>query len=118
MKFGVIKSAGILALALAATSPAISEDSAAHDDESQIRHSRQAFNQAIRDQDLDAIEQFSAPEYHLISGRSVQTHGKEAVKGLWESYLASAEEVYCQRDTRELRINHLELDMGRAFDIN
>lgn len=105
MKFTVTKIVSLIALTLAAAPPAFPEGSVSQDDESQIRQARQVFNQAIRDQDFDAIVQFSAPDYHLISGRSVQIHGKDAVRDLWETYLASAEEVYCQRDTREIRVN-------------
>ena len=105
MKFTIIKVVSLFALAFAAAPPAFPENYVAQDDESQIRQARQVFNQAIRDRDFDAIEQFAAPDYHLISGRSVQFHGKDAVRGLWETYLNSAEEVYCQRDTREIRVN-------------
>ena len=74
-------------------------------DETSIRATRTAFNQAIRDQDVDTIVRFFAPEYHIITGRSQQSHGIEAERDLWASIFASDPDFYCQRDIRELRIN-------------
>ena len=75
------------------------------DDEASIRNARHAFNRAIRNQDVEAIGRFFAPEYHIITGRSVQSHGAEGQRGEWESWFAGGSDIYCQRDIRELRIN-------------
>jgi ketosteroid isomerase-like protein len=74
-------------------------------DQADIRATRQAFNQAIREQDLDAIGRFFAPEYHIITGRSQQSHGAEGETDLWASTFATDPGFVCQRDTREIRIN-------------
>jgi len=76
------------------------------DDATSIRNARLAFNQAIREQDLDAIGRFFAPEYHIVTGRSQQSHGVAAERNLWASTFAADPTFVCQRDTRELRINH------------
>jgi ketosteroid isomerase-like protein len=83
-------------------------------DDAKIRSARHAFNQAIREKDVDAIEHFFAPEYHIITGRSQQSHGIEAERDLWQSIFDSDPGFYCQRDIRELRINS---DWGLAEEL-
>ena len=84
------------------------------DDETQIRAARQASNEALRKQDADAMVAIYAPEYHIITGSSRQSHGVEAErKGLAELFAADPE-FYCQRDIRELRING---DWGLAEEL-
>jgi ketosteroid isomerase-like protein len=83
-------------------------------DEANIRNTREAFNQAIRDQDVDAIERFFAPGYHIISGRSQQYHGAETQRELWASLFGNGPGFVCQRDIRELRINP---DWGLAEEL-
>ena len=77
-----------------------------NEDETSIRNARLAFNQAIREQDIDAIGRFFAPDYHIITGRSQQSHGVAAERNLWASVFAADPTFVCRRDTRELRINH------------
>jgi len=48
---------------------------------------------------------FFAPQYHIVTGRSQQSHGIAAERDLWESIFAIDPAFVCQRDTRELRIN-------------
>lgn len=84
------------------------------DDENSIRSARLGFNQAIRDQDVAAISRFLAPEYHIVTGRSQQSHGIEAERDLWASTFASDPTFVCQRDARELRINR---DWGLAEEL-
>jgi ketosteroid isomerase-like protein len=83
-------------------------------DEANIRSNRLAFNLAIRDQDIEAIGNFFAPEYHIITGRSVQSHGKAAERGLWAETFAEDPGFICQRVIRELRINS---DWGLAEEL-
>jgi len=85
-----------------------------NDDETGIRNTRLAFNQAIREQDVDAIGRFFAPEYHIITGRSQQSHGVAEERNLWAAIFAADPTFVCQRDTRELRINH---DWGLAEEL-
>jgi ketosteroid isomerase-like protein len=74
-------------------------------DEESIRSARLEFNQAIKDQDVAAIGRFLAPEYHIVTGRSQQSHGVAAERELWASTFAKDPTFVCQRDTRELRVN-------------
>jgi ketosteroid isomerase-like protein len=85
-----------------------------NEDETSIRNARLAFNQAIREQDIDAIGRFFAPDYHIITGRSQQSHGVAAERNLWASVFAADPTFVCRRDTRELRINH---DWGLAEEL-
>jgi len=84
---------------------AAADDGGKHDEES-ISNARRAFNQAIRDQDVAAIGGFLAPGYHIVTGRSQQSHGVAAERDLWASMFAADPTFVCQRDSRELRINH------------
>ena len=83
-------------------------------DEANIRSNRLAFNEAIRKQDIEAIGGFFAPEYHIITGRSMQSHGKEAERDLWAETFAEDPGFNCQREIRELRINS---DWGLAEEL-
>ena len=92
----------------------VAAESSGNDDEKNIRSARLSFNQAIRDRDVSAISRFFAPEYHIVTGRSQQSHGIAAERDLWESIFASDPGFVCQRDTRELRINQ---DWGLAEEL-
>jgi len=72
-----------------------------NEDDTGIRNARLAFNRAIREQDIDAIGRFFAPEYHIITGRSQQSHGVAAERNLWASTFAADPTFVCRRDTRE-----------------
>ena len=89
-------------------------ESGGNDDDKRIRSARLSFNQAIRNQNVAAIGRFFAPEYHIVTGRSQQSHGVAAERELWESTFASDPTFVCQRDTRELRINQ---DWGLAEEL-
>jgi ketosteroid isomerase-like protein len=73
--------------------------------EAAIRDARSAFNRAIRQQDADTILSFFAPEYHLITGSSVQAHGIDVQQTMWADTFVESPGFYCQRDIRELSIN-------------
>jgi len=95
-----------LACVILSTSFAHLDCHAAGNDETNIRSARLAFNQAIREQDTAGIGRFFAPEYHIVTGRSQQSHGVAAERNLWDAVFAADPTFVCQRDTRELRINH------------
>jgi len=80
-------------------------ESSGNGDEKNIRSARLSFNQAIRDRDVSAISRFFASEYHIVTGRSQQSHGIAAERDSWESIFAIDPSFVCQRDTRELHIN-------------
>ena len=47
-------------------------------DSEDVRATRSRFNDAIARHDAAAIEGFLLPSYHIVTGRSVQNHGRSA----------------------------------------
>jgi len=94
-----------LAFMMVAQNIAASEVKSRPTDEAAIRAARSAFNVAIRQQDADTILSFFAPEYHLVTGSSVQAHGINSQQQMWTDTFVESPGFYCQRDIRELRIN-------------
>lgn len=86
---------------------AVAEDQAAarSADEALIREARERFNQAIERQDVEAIKAFFLPEYHIVTGRSDQTHGRENEAQLLSRMFAGDPSFVCHRTTREVRVN-------------
>ena len=82
--------------------------------ESAIRDAREAFNQAIRRQNVDAIKPIFAPNYHIVTGRSAQFHGAENEYENWRSLFADDPTFVCDRKTREIRTN---ADWGLAEEL-
>ena len=80
-------------------------DQSNEDAETVIRTVRSNFNQAIVDKNIDAITPILAPGYHLVTGSGQQLHGIEEKVAFLESVFASKPDFFCQRDTRELRVN-------------
>jgi ketosteroid isomerase-like protein len=74
-------------------------------DETMIRAARERFNQAIEKQDVEAIVSFLLPEYHIVTGRSDQTHGRENEAQLLKRMFADDQTFVCHRATREVRVN-------------
>ena len=83
----------------------VSASAAEKSSDADIRAARQAFNQSILDQDVSAIGKLLAPEYHITTGRSQQSHGVEEELQSWSSLFGTFPDFYCQRDIRELRVN-------------
>jgi 7,8-dihydropterin-6-yl-methyl-4-(beta-D-ribofuranosyl)aminobenzene 5'-phosphate synthase len=77
----------------------------AADAESLIRAARQEFNAAIVRRDSDAIARLLAPTYHLVTGRSDQSHGREAEREKWAVRFAADPTVNYVRMPRSIRAN-------------
>ena len=73
--------------------------------EALIREARESFNQAIKRQDIAAITSFFAPDYHIVTGRSDQTHGIEREARQLRQMFAADPGFVCHRATREVRVN-------------
>jgi len=86
----------ILALALIA---------AAAGAEADIRATRQAFNLAITNRDAETIASLLAPGYHIVSGRSDQSHGVGAEREKWAARFAADPTVTYLRTPREIKVN-------------
>jgi ketosteroid isomerase-like protein len=71
---------------------------------SAIRAARERFNAAIASRDTATIAAVLLPTYHLVSGRSVQSHGVAEEVAVWKSMFADTSLLYVRR-TREIRAN-------------
>ena len=82
--------------------------------EDTIREARERFNIAIENRDVAAIRALLAPEYHIVTGRSEQSHGagREALR--WEERFRTDPTVTYHRTTREVTINE---DWGLAEEL-
>lgn len=74
-------------------------------DESAIRATRERFNKAIEQQDVDAINPVFAQNYHIITGRSAQSHGAENEYQSWQQLFKNDPTFMCRREPREIRTN-------------
>jgi 7,8-dihydropterin-6-yl-methyl-4-(beta-D-ribofuranosyl)aminobenzene 5'-phosphate synthase len=92
----------ILALALALTPS---------EGDAPIRAAREAYNAAIERRDADAIARVLAPGYHIVTGRSDQSHGVAAERDKWRARFAADPTVTYRRTPREIRVNE---DWGLA----
>ena len=70
-----------------------------------IRTARERFNQAVADQDADAIQTFFAPSYHIVTGRSAQNHGAEEEGKRWADVFRGDSTAVYRRTPREIRVN-------------
>jgi hypothetical protein len=79
-----------------------------------IRSTRERFNLAIEDHDVEAIRTFLAPSYHIVTGRSVQNHGANEEVARWAETFQSDPTVVYRRTPREITINE---DWGLAEEL-
>ena len=79
-----------------------------------IREARERFNDAIKNRDIDAIRSLLAPDYHIVTGRSEQSHGKQKEIGRWRERFRSDPTVIYRRTPREVTINE---DWGLAEEL-
>ncbi len=86
----------MLVLALAAT--LVSGEAA-------VRAAREEFNAAISRRDADAIARLLAPGYHIVTGRSDQSHGGAVEREKWAARFAADPTVTYRRTPREIRVN-------------
>ncbi len=79
-----------------------------------IREARERFNLAIEKRDVTAIRSLLAPEYHIITGRSEQSHGGDQEAQRWAGRFQSDPTVMYRRTPREITINE---DWGLAEEL-
>jgi ketosteroid isomerase-like protein len=70
-----------------------------------IREARERFNIAIENRDVQAIRLLLAPEYHIVTGRSEQSHGADREAERWAARFRSDPTVTYRRTTRDVTIN-------------
>ena len=73
--------------------------------ESEIRAMRARSNDAIARRDTNALGDVLLPTYHIVTGRSAQTHGAEAARHDWAEIFRTDPAAIYVRTTRELRVN-------------
>ena len=94
----------ILALAACTRAQPASGDSADGASSGAIRTARERFNAAIASRDTIAIAALLLPSYHIVTGRSVQSHGVPEEIAVWRAAFADSTLLYVRR-TREVRAN-------------
>jgi ketosteroid isomerase-like protein len=98
----------LLPFALAAGTEAAAREtdaSAVSPDEAEIRTVRQRFNEAFRVKDLDTLDTFFAPEYHIVTGRSEQSHGGAGEKAWFRKKFTDDPSFYCERSADRVDVN-------------
>ena len=70
-----------------------------------IREVRERFNIAIENRDVGAIRSLLAPEYHIVTGRSEQSHGADREVQRWAGRFESDPNVTYRRTPRDITIN-------------
>lgn len=86
--------------------------SQAHAEEELIRKVRQASNEAIARQDVDAIANFWLEDYVVIRGSGVIEHGKEANKAEWQRIFKEAPQTNFKRYPSEIIISKTNADLA------
>ncbi len=74
-------------------------------DEAGVRRARDAYNAAIARRDLVAMGAALAPAYHLVAGRSAQSHGADAMNERWRTAFAGDSLYGCVRTPTTVRVN-------------
>ena len=89
---------------------------AASASDAQIRAARAQFNEAIRTRDVDGIGRFLVPSYHIVTGRSAQSHGAANEVQSWRGMLLADPSFECTRLAGEISVNDrwgLAQELGR-----
>jgi ketosteroid isomerase-like protein len=73
--------------------------------EHEIRDVRERFNVAIANKDAKTIQNFLAPTYHIITGRSAQNHGATEEAKRWADVFSQDPTAVYRRTPREIRVN-------------
>lgn len=79
-----------------------------------VRAARERFNKAIADRDIDTIHSLLAPSYHIVTGRSEQSHGADQEARRWRDRFRTDPTVMYRRTPREVTINE---DWGLAEEL-
>lgn len=70
-----------------------------------IRLARQHYNEAILNRNVEAICSFFASDYHVVTGRGIQSHGIEEQRYRWAAVFQADPIVLYRRHTMELRLS-------------
>ncbi len=84
-------------------------------EEQAVRAARASYNTAIAKRDLGAMAAVLAPTYHLVAGRSAQSHGVDAMQSRWSTAFASDSLYGCVRTPSRVQVNaawHLAHESG------
>ena len=82
--------------------------------EDEIRAARERFNLAIAEKNVEAIRALLASSYHIVTGRSEQSHGAEEEAKRWSVRFDSDPTTFYRRTTRDVTINE---DWGMAEEL-
>ncbi|NCW46366.1 MAG: DUF4440 domain-containing protein, partial [Gemmatimonadaceae bacterium] len=96
----IVRTAWLAMFVLSATTAA-----AQAPEEAAVRQARDAYNAAIARRDLVAMEAVLAPAYHLVAGRSAQSHGPAAMNERWRSAFAGDSLYGCVRTPTIVRVH-------------
>ena len=73
--------------------------------EDAIRARREMFNEAIAEKNVDIIRSMLAPSYHIVTGRSEQSHGADQEAQRWAERFRTDSTTFYRRTPREITIN-------------
>lgn len=79
-----------------------------------IRASRETFNVAIEQKDVETIRSMLAPSYHIVTGRSEQSHGADEEARRWTERFRADPTTFYRRTPRDITINE---DWGMAEEL-
>ena len=74
-------------------------------DDTAVRATRSRFNDAIARHEAAAIEGFLLPNYHIVTGRSAQTHGRTAEIQNWRTMFSGDSTVIYVRTPDKILVN-------------
>ena len=74
-------------------------------DDVTVRATRSRFNDAIARHDAAGIEGFLLPSYHIVTGRSAQTHGRSAEIRNWQTMFSGDSTVIYVRTPDKILVN-------------
>ncbi|MBN8575379.1 MAG: nuclear transport factor 2 family protein [Cytophagales bacterium] len=81
-------------------------------EEELIRNARQASNEAITRQDIDAISKFLLDDYVVVRGNGAMELGKEANKASWKLMFKETPKTYFERLPSEIIISKNNPDLA------
>ena len=79
-----------------------------------IRAAREQFNIAIEQKDVESIRSMLAPGYHIVTGRSEQSHGADEEARRWRERFRADATTFYRRTPRDITINE---DWGMAEEL-
>ncbi|MES2012454.1 MAG: nuclear transport factor 2 family protein [Pseudomonadota bacterium] len=69
---------------------------------SKIKSTRELYNEAILNRDVDAICSFFTSDYHVITGRGVQSHGIDEQRLRWQEAFSQDPVMLYRRKTKKV----------------